>query len=49
MFSFGKPQSLFYSLFLYCWDFTLKGSVQEESNDLLEEMASLVVCFLFII
>lgn len=42
-----NPYFTLLSTFLYCWDLALKGSVQEESNDLLEEMASLVVCFLF--
>lgn len=41
-----NPYFTLLSTFLYCWDLTLKGSVQEESNYLLEEMAPLVVYFL---
>lgn len=42
-----NPYFTLLSTFLYCWDLALKGSVQEESNYLLEEMASPVVYFLF--
>lgn len=41
-----NPYFTLLSTFLYCWDLTSKGCVQEENNDLLEEMAPLVVCFL---